>query len=129
VRTVRRLYAETASATLSIKAECFAVSKARSVEPSKQRRRGRPPADLNAAEVARLREEFGMGWRSIAKKLSADASAVRRAYSRASTTAQCVKTRPSPWQNSNVAIPANDQMLALESLWGTGKLQCGAPSA
>jgi hypothetical protein len=71
----------------------------------KATRRGRPYANIAGAEVLRLRDDLGLSWQAIAKKLSADASSVRRAYLRLSTTADLVRIRPTPVQNSRAAIP------------------------
>jgi DNA invertase Pin-like site-specific DNA recombinase len=47
-------------------------------------RRGRPFADVDPAEVVRLRDS-GMSWRAIARKLNSSVRTVRRAYARTQT--------------------------------------------
>ena len=68
-------------------------------------RRGRPYADLDGAEIVRLRDEEGMSWRRIAKRFNADVRTLRRAYTRHRTTSKCGEIRSTPWQKSVAAIP------------------------
>jgi DNA invertase Pin-like site-specific DNA recombinase len=103
VRKVRRVFAEIPGPTLPAAPEALTAVAPFIVSPKKNRR-GRPLAHLNAAEVIRLREECGMSWRQIGKKLSARVSTVRRAYARTQTTATCAEIRSTPWQKSTRAI-------------------------
>ena len=69
-----------------------------------RRRRGRPCAELDGAKVVRLRDELGMSWRTIGKKLSVGALTARRAYIRTLTTARVYQNSPTPYQKSATAI-------------------------
>lgn len=72
--------------------------------------RGRPRAGLDAAELTRLRDELGMSWRKIGKKLGTGAPTARRAYFRTHTTARVYQNSPTPYQNSTTGIPENGNM-------------------
>jgi hypothetical protein len=63
-------------------------------------KRGRPFAALDVSEVVRLRDELGTSWRNIAKKLSADVSTGRRAYTRhGQGVSQFALASPRAYQN------------------------------
>ena len=49
------------------------------------RPRGRPPVNLDDAQVVVLRDEAGLSWRAMGKKLGVGATTVRRAYQQAKT--------------------------------------------
>jgi hypothetical protein len=69
--------------------------------------RGRPYAAVNGAEIVRLRDEVGLSWRAIGKRLNADVRTTRRVYSRTLNTSKCGEICSTPWHNSATAIPAN----------------------
>lgn len=71
-----------------------------------QDRRGRPYAELDAAEVVRLRDA-GVNWSAIGRKLNASARTVRRAYDRALTTTPATTIQEKGRQKSAKAISEN----------------------
>ena len=53
-----------------------------------RRPRGRPPVNLDGAQVVALRDEDGLSWNVIAKLLGVGATTVRRAYQYAKRVAE-----------------------------------------
>jgi DNA invertase Pin-like site-specific DNA recombinase len=78
-RTVRRVYATAG-------------------QSPEQDRRGRPYADVDPAEVVRLRDS-GMSWRAIARKLNRGVSTVLRTYARTRSTSEAPKIKPTCTKN------------------------------
>jgi len=73
--------------------------------PTKYTRRGRPYANLNRAEVVRLRDEQELSWRAIGKRLGIDFNSARRAYTRTQTTAGCITIRPTKRRVAGMGVP------------------------
>lgn len=93
VRTVKRVYAR------------FQHQHEAALEPD---RRGRPVAELDGAEIARLRGA-GLSWEAIGRKLNVSARTARRAYECTRTTTQSISIDGRGRQKSAKAIPESVQ--------------------
>src|SRR5712692_8031371 len=70
-------------------------------------RRGRRRVDHGPSAIAYLRNELKLSWREIARFLNTSVRTVRRVYARTIAPTVPLTIQPTPWQNSNPAIPVS----------------------